>query len=111
MQAAWLTFATYGRRQLPGLRIVFAMLAGGAPLLSERLATRGGPGIDLEDPLTFYDTSSYGPKIVETMASWVGRGQLLYGSDRPVIEPILTGREVDLMANGSALLWPAEVPA
>ena len=41
----------------------------------------------------------------------VGRGQLLYGSDRPVIEPILTGREVDLMANGSALLWPAEVPA
>ena len=43
MQAAWLTFATHGRRELPRLRVVYAMLAGGGPLLSERLATRGGP--------------------------------------------------------------------
>jgi predicted TIM-barrel fold metal-dependent hydrolase len=110
MQAAWLTFATHGRRQLPRLRTVFAMLAGGAPLLSERLATRGGPAVDLRDPLTFYDTSSYGPKVVEAMARWVGPGQLLYGSDRPVIEPVPTGREMELMANGSDLLWPSEVP-
>ena len=48
------------------------MLAGGAPLLSERLATRGGPAVDLQDPLTFYDTSSYGPRLVEAMARWVG---------------------------------------
>jgi hypothetical protein len=111
MQAAWLTFATYGRRELPGLRAVFAMLAGGAPLHSERLATRGGPAVDLRDPLTFYDTSSYGPRVVEAMASWVGTRQLLYGSDRPVIEPLATGREVELMGNGAELMWPTPVPA
>lgn len=110
MQAAWLTFATYGRRELPGLRVVFAMLAGGAPLLSERLATRGGPAVDLVDPLTFYDTSSYGPRMVEAMARWVGPSQLLFGSDRPVVEPVLTGREAELMANGAELLWPTRVP-
>ena len=48
------------------------MLAGGAPLLSERLAARGGPAIELRDPLTFYDSSSYGPAMVEAMARCVG---------------------------------------
>lgn len=110
MQAAWLTFATYGRRELPRLRAVFAMLAGGAPLLSERLATRGGPPVDLQDPLSFYDTSSYGPHVIEAMARWVGPGQLLYGSDRPVIEPVRTGREIELMTNAAELLRPTVVP-
>jgi hypothetical protein len=109
MQAAWLTFAGCGRRELPRLRVLFAMLAGGAPLLSERLATRGGPMVDLHDPLTFYDTSSYGPRAVEAMARCVGSGQLMYGSDRPVVEPLPTGREVELMNNGSRLLTPTEV--
>lgn len=104
MQAAWLTFATFARRELPHLRVVFAMLAGGAPLLAERLIARGGPAIDVRDPLTFYDTSSYGPMIVEAMARWVGPAQLVYGSDRPVIEPVPTGREVELMNNATQLL-------
>jgi 6-methylsalicylate decarboxylase len=111
MHAAWLTFSGCGRREFPYLKVVFAMLAGGAPLLIERLTTRGGPAVDLDDPLTFYDTSSYGPKLVEAMARWVGPSQLVYGSDRPVIEPVPTGREVELMANGSELLAPAAVPA
>ncbi len=114
MQAAWLTFATLGRREHPRLRVLFAMLAGGAPLLSERLAVRGGPAVDLRDPLVFYDTSSYGPAAVETMARRVGAEQLLYGSDRPVVEPTATGREALLAANGAALLeraWPAPARA
>ena len=69
--------------------------------VSERLATRGGPAVDLRDPLTFYDTSSYGPRLVEAMARWVGPSQLVYGSDRPVIEPVRTGREVELMDNAA----------
>jgi predicted TIM-barrel fold metal-dependent hydrolase len=104
MQAAWLTFATLGRREHPRLRVVFAMLAGGAPLLSERLDARGGPGIELRDPLVFYDTSSYGPAAVEAMARRVGGEQLVYGSDRPVVEPTPTGREVLLAENGSHLI-------
>lgn len=104
MQAAWLTLATLGRREHPRLRVVFAMLAGGAPLLSERLAARGGPAVDLRDPLTFYDNSSYGPAAVEAMARRVGGEQLVYGSDRPVVEPTPTGREALLADNGAQLL-------
>jgi 6-methylsalicylate decarboxylase len=104
MQAAWLSFVTRGRREHPELKVLFAMLAGGAPLLAERLEARGGPGVDLRDPLTFYENSSYGPAAVEMMARRVGEAQLLYGSDRPVIEPQPTGRDRLLQANGSQLL-------
>jgi 6-methylsalicylate decarboxylase len=104
MHAAWLTFAALARREHPRLRVLFAMLAGGAPLLSERLQARGGPLVDLRDPLTFYDTSSYGPAAVEAMARRVGAEQLVYGSDRPVVEPTPTGREALLAANGRPLI-------
>jgi hypothetical protein len=60
--------------------------------------------VDLRDPLLFYDTSSYGPAAVEAMARRVGAEQLVYGSDRPVVEPTPTGREALLAANGAALL-------
>jgi hypothetical protein len=107
MQAAWLTFSAFGRRELPRLRVLFAMLAGGAPLLAERLVARGGPTVERPDPETFYDTSSYGPLMVEAMVRCVGPAQLVYGSDRPVIEPVPTGREVELMNNSGVLLEPA----
>ncbi len=104
MQAAWLTFATLGRREFPHLRVLFAMLAGGAPLLGERLATRGGPAVELRDPLVYYDSSSFGPAAVETLARRVGAEQLVYGSDRPVVEPTPTGRDALLAVNGVAVL-------
>jgi predicted TIM-barrel fold metal-dependent hydrolase len=104
MQAAWLTFVTHARRELPRLRVVFAMLAGGAPLQTERLTARGGPTFDLQDPLTFYDTSSYGPMMIEAMAAWLGPDRLVYGSDRPVIEPVRSGREAQLMNNAADFL-------
>jgi predicted TIM-barrel fold metal-dependent hydrolase len=104
MQAAWLTFAAQGRREHPRLAVVFAMLAGLAPLQSERLATRGGPSIDLRDSRTFYDTSSYGDQAIEAMVRCVGAEQLVYGSDRPVIEPLVGRRDAALRANGAGLL-------
>jgi predicted TIM-barrel fold metal-dependent hydrolase len=104
MQAAWLTFVTRGRREHPGLVVVFAMLAGGAPLLSERLAARGGPEIDLGDARIFYDTSSYGPVAIDAMARRVGADRLVYGSDRPVVDPLPTGWEDTLQANGARAL-------
>ncbi len=87
MQAAWLTLASAGRPRLPHLRVVFAMLAGLAPLHHERICARGGPVDCAADPLTFYETSSYGPAAVRALASVVGEQQILYGSDRPVVEP------------------------
>lgn len=104
MQAAWLAFAAHGRAQHPELIVVFSMLAGGAPLLSERLVARRGPDVELRDPLIFYDTSSYGPAAVEMMARTVGPDQLAYGSDRPVIEPLKTGRERPLQENAGRLV-------
>jgi hypothetical protein len=111
MHAAWLTFTAIGRREHPQLVVLFAMLAGCAPLLSERLDSRGGPAVDLRDSKIFYDTSSYGPAAVEMMARRVGAGQLLYGSDRAVIEPIATGREAMLQTNGANLFARIEVAA
>lgn len=109
MQAAWLTFAGIGRRELPDLKVIFAMLGGGAPLLSERLSARGGPAIELDDPNTFYETSSYGAAAVEMMVRRVGASQLLYGSDRPVIEPHATERDRSLQTNAGDLITVVNV--
>jgi 6-methylsalicylate decarboxylase len=87
MQAAWLAFLVAGRPRHARLRVVFAMLAGLAPLHHERLSSRGGPCAGLRDPLVFYETSSYGPAAAGVLERLVGREQLLYGSDRPVVEP------------------------
>ncbi|HUB37086.1 MAG TPA: amidohydrolase family protein [Solirubrobacteraceae bacterium] len=87
MHAAWLAFLAVGRRDHPRLRVVFAMLAGLAPIHEERLAARGGSVWRARDPLLFYETSSYGPGAIRAMARAVGREQLLYGSDRPVVQP------------------------
>ncbi len=111
MQAAWLTFATAGRREHPNLVAVFAMLAGGAPLLSERLIARGGPAIDLRDPLIYYDTSSYGGRALMGMAQHVGPAHLLYGSDRPVVDPPAAAGDTPLAENAARLLNRAEAVA
>ena len=103
MQAAWLTFAALVRPRHPRLRVVFALLAGGAPLLSERLVSRGGPAIELRDPHTFYETSSFGRGAIAALAELVGADQLVYGSDRPVVEPTATEWDRILQANAARL--------
>jgi 6-methylsalicylate decarboxylase len=87
MQAAWFAFLHAGRRAHPGLRVLFAMLAGGAPLQLERYAARRGVPPPGPDPLVFYDISSYGPRMIGAVAEVVGAAQLVYGSDRPVVDP------------------------
>ncbi|MDP1847137.1 MAG: amidohydrolase family protein [Solirubrobacteraceae bacterium] len=88
MNTAWHAFAAFGRPQHRKLRVVFAMLAGGAPLHGERLAGRGGPAHALADERVFYDTSSYGERTIDAVVRCVGVDQLVYGSDRPVVEPL-----------------------
>ncbi len=85
MQAAWFAFLHAGRGAHPGLRVLFAMLAGGAPLQLERYASRSGRALPDPDPLVFYDTSSYGPRMVAAMVVAVGPTQIVHGSDRPVL--------------------------
>lgn len=87
LHAAWHAFVGWGRPALPRLRVLFVALAGAAPLHVERLAGRGGPAEGAFDPLTFYDTSSYGPRAIEAVGGVVGIDQLVHGSDRPVVDP------------------------
>jgi hypothetical protein len=87
VHAAWLTFVSAGRAEHPRLRAIFTMLAGLAPLHAERLSSRGGPAALGRDPLTFYETSSYGRDSVRRVGELVGPEQILYGSDRPVVDP------------------------
>jgi len=109
MQAAWLAFASAGRQEHRELRVVFSMLAGLAPLHAERLVSRGGPApMWAPDPLVFYDTSSYGPAAIRALTEAVvgGERQLVYGSDRPVVEPALLDSlgalDRDLLADAAA---------
>jgi 6-methylsalicylate decarboxylase len=111
MEAAWFAFLHAGRPAHPRLRILFAMLAGAAPLQLERYAARRGVPAPDPDPLAFYDTSSYGPRLVGAMAEAVGASQLVYGSDRPVVEPRPAWPDPDLRralvaANPARLLDP-----
>jgi hypothetical protein len=86
MNAAWFAFGSTGRWRHPALKIVFAMLAGLAPLQHERLRARAGDGvIRIDDPLTFYDTSSYGEDAISSVASLVGESQIVFGSDAPMV--------------------------
>ena len=89
MHAAWHAVHAWVRPALSNLRVVFALLAGLAPLHAERTARRGGLGAadPLDDPRSFYDTSSYGPRALRAMAEAVGTGQLVNGSDHPVVAP------------------------
>ena len=102
MQAAWLAIETFARPALPSLRVVYAMLAGCAPLLGERLAARSGAEL-APSPLSFYDTSSFGAIAIDAMAGAVGTMQLLHGTDRPVVEPARHGRERELAEHAAWL--------
>jgi hypothetical protein len=82
MHAAWLAWALHGRLAHPALNVVFAALAGLAPLQGERVEARAGTRPSA-DPRSYYETSSYGPQAIAAVAAAAGPGALLYGSDRP----------------------------
>ena len=109
MNAAWHAFLAHGRGLFPSLRVAFAMLAGLAPLHGERLRSRGGPANRTFDENVFYDTSSYGPRAIDAMVRAVGIDQLVYGSDRPLAEPLRcplgeAARHATLVVNPARLL-------
>ncbi len=87
LHAAWHALSAWARPAVPRLHVVFAALAGLAPLHAERTALRGGPALREPDPLFFYDASSYGPQALRAMAAAVGPAQLVHGTDVPVVAP------------------------
>ncbi len=116
LHAAWHAWAGWGREAHPRLHVVWAALAGLAPLHAERTALRGGPA-SAPDPLAFYDTSGYGPRALRWMACAVGTSQLVHGTDAPVVaadpgEPLGTdAHQAFRTDNVARLLGTARVAA
>jgi hypothetical protein len=103
MNAAWHALVAAP----PNVAVVFALLAGLAPLQIERLGARGGPAEQARDERFFYDVSSYGPMAIEAVARVVGVRQLVYGSDRPMAEPGAATWHTRIAAENSARLLAA----
>jgi hypothetical protein len=94
MQAAYAAWLAHGSDSWPDLRVVFAILAGGAPFQLERLASRGIDTRGVLHPNVYLDTASYGERALDLSLSTYGVGQLVYGSDSPVIDSAPTLRSI-----------------
>ncbi len=109
LQAAWWAWQAAGRALLPALRICFAAGAGLAPVHHERYASRTRRRAPSVDPLTFVETSSYGPRGVDALTRVLGIDVIVYGTDRPYAGPIelnlgATAAHAVRVANPSRLL-------
>jgi predicted TIM-barrel fold metal-dependent hydrolase len=88
MQAAYAWWLARGAERHARLRVVFAILAGGAPVQLERLAARGSPlGVPER---TYVDTASYGRRTIELCLAICGPARVVFGSDAPVVDPRIT---------------------
>ncbi|MDQ3672084.1 MAG: amidohydrolase [Actinomycetota bacterium] len=87
MQAAHAVWIAEGAARWPALNVVFAMLAGGAPIQLERLRSRGVSGRDVLHDTIFFEISSYGNRALELCMATFGVSQLVFGTDVPVLDP------------------------
>jgi 6-methylsalicylate decarboxylase len=110
MQAAYLAWLDSGRDHWPGLRVVFAILAGGAPFQLERLAHRGVDVRSSLDPNTYFDVATYGRRAIELVIETFGVGRLVYGSDMPVVDPRATLRAVRGFGDSVAQILQIDTP-
>lgn len=110
MQRAYLAWLGGGRERHPSLRVVFAILAGGAPFLLERLSHRGVEVRSALDPGVYLDTATHGRRAIELCIETFGAGQLVYGSDTPVVDPRLTLHAVRGFGDAVARLLQSETP-
>ena len=84
MQAAYAAWVNTGAARWPGLRVVFALLAGGAPFQIERLLRRGLLPTAPFAPNIWFEGSSYGGRALELSLQTFGAERLLFGSDAPI---------------------------
>jgi predicted TIM-barrel fold metal-dependent hydrolase len=108
MQRAYLAWLGGLRERYPAVRIVFAMLAGGAPIHHERLIHRGVDVRGSLDPNTLFDTASYGRRAIELCIETFGVERVVYGSDTPVIDSAPTLRAVRDLGDSVACLLQSD---
>ena len=103
MESAYAAWIASGRSDVPA---IFAIMAGGAPFQLERFRSRG----DTADvpPNVYFDTASYGRRVVDLTIEGCGPDRVVFGSDAPVMDPgatieALGDRFDDAAANSGAL--------
>ena len=111
MQAAYLAWLSNWQERWADVSIVFAILAGGGPFQAERLDSRGTDVRSILHPNVFFDTASYGRRALELCVETYGVGQLVYGSDLPVIDPGPTLRAVKGFGESVETLIRTDNPA
>jgi 6-methylsalicylate decarboxylase len=87
MQAAYIAWLARGAARWPDLDVVFAILAGGAPIQLERMAARGVDERSAMLPHIWFDTATYGRRALDLAMSTYGVEPMLFGSDMPVVDP------------------------
>ncbi|MDX6441991.1 MAG: 6-methylsalicylate decarboxylase [Gaiellaceae bacterium] len=87
MQAAYIAWLARGAARWPDLDVVFAILAGGAPIQLERMAARGVDERNAMLPHIWFDTATYGRRALDLAMSTYGVEPMLFGSDMPVVDP------------------------
>ena len=90
MQRAYAAWLAEGVERWPDLRIVFSILAGGAPFQLERMQARGFDISTTLRPTIYLEASSYGRRALELCLATFGARQIVYGSDSPVIDCCFT---------------------
>jgi predicted TIM-barrel fold metal-dependent hydrolase len=82
MASAYAAWIASGRSDVP---TIFAIMAGGAPFQLERFSSRGETA-DVP-PNVYFDTASYGRRVVDLTIEGCGADRVVFGSDAPVMDP------------------------
>lgn len=103
VESAYAAWIASGRSDLP---VIFAIMAGGAPFQLERFHSRGDTAE--VPPNVYFDTASYGRRVVDLTIEGCGVDRVVFGSDAPVMDPgatieALGDRFDDAAANSAAL--------
>ena len=110
MQAAYFAWLAEGAGRHPGLDVVFAMLAGGAPFQLERLRARGAEETAVH-PGVYLETSSYGSSALRLCLEACGRERIVFGSDVPVVDAAVTLSALAAVGDDVLALVRSENPA
>jgi 6-methylsalicylate decarboxylase len=94
MQRAYFGWLAEGQARWPDVTVVFAILAGGAPVQLERLGCRADAPVEAAHENVFLEISSYGRRAIGLCAEAHGAGQLVFGTDAPVVDPAVAARSL-----------------
>jgi hypothetical protein len=110
MQAAVFAWLARQAGRPASVPVIFAILAGGAPILTERLDARGADVSLRDESMVLLDTASFGEAAITYCRDQLGARRLVYGSDSPVLAAGPTLSAVRKLGEADAGTILAETP-